>query len=43
MVSVNFAKNEHIELISEFEKNYFNNEAYSFETLLWNLLLRKNI
>lgn len=33
MVNVNFAKKEHIVLISEFEKNYFHDEAYSLETL----------
>lgn len=33
MLSVNFAKTEHITLISEFELNNFHDEAYSFETL----------
>lgn len=33
MLTVNFAKKEHIVLISEFEKEYFNSEAYSLETL----------
>lgn len=33
MVSVNFAKKEHIVLISEFESEYFNNEAYSLNVL----------
>ena len=33
MVNVNFAKKEHIVLISEFENNYFHDEAYSLESL----------
>ena len=33
MVTINFAKNEHIDLISEFEHIHFNDEAYSYETL----------
>lgn len=33
MVNVNFAKKEHIVLISEFENNYFHDEAYSLGTL----------
>ncbi len=33
MVNVNFAKKEHIVLISEFENNYFHDEAYSLEAL----------
>lgn len=34
MVNISFAKTEHIDLISEFEKEYFNSEAYSKETIL---------
>ena len=33
MVNVNFAKSEHIDIIADFEKNNFFNEAYSLETL----------
>lgn len=33
MVNVNFAKKEHIVLISEFEKTHFYNEAYSLVSL----------
>lgn len=33
MVKVNFAKNEHLSLISEFENDNFNNEAYSYDML----------
>ena len=33
MVSVNFAKTEHVKLISEFESENFKSEAYSFDTL----------
>ena len=33
MVTVNFAKKEHIVLISEFENNYFHDEAYSLNSL----------
>ena len=33
MVNINFAKKEHIVLISEFENNYFHDEAYSLESL----------
>ena len=33
MVNVNFAKSEHINIIADFEKNNFFNEAYSLETL----------
>lgn len=33
MVNVNFAKKEHIVLISEFENNYFHDEAYSLGAL----------
>ena len=46
MVTVNFAKKEHIDLISEFEQSNFNNEAYSFdmlsEMLKDNYLLKNN-
>lgn len=40
MVSVNFAKKDHIELISEFEQNEFHNEAYSYDML--NEMLKDN-
>ena len=33
MITINFAKTEHINLISEFEINEFHDEAYSFDTL----------
>lgn len=33
MVTVNFAKNEHLDLIAEFEHTHFNSEAYSSEML----------
>ncbi len=33
MVKVNFAKKEHIVLISEFENTHFYNEAYSLDSL----------
>lgn len=33
MVNVNFAKKEHIVLISEFENTHFHNEAYSLDSL----------
>ena len=33
MVAINFAKTEHLQLISEFEQLQFQNEAYSFDTL----------
>lgn len=33
MVKVNFAKNEHLSLISEFEKDNFNSESYSHDML----------
>lgn len=33
MINVNFAKKEHIILISEFENTYFHNEAYSLDSL----------
>lgn len=33
MVSVNFAKKDHIELISEFEHTYFHGESYSLDIL----------
>ena len=46
MVTVNFAKKEHIDLISEFEQSNFYNEAYSFdmlsEMLKDNYLLKNN-
>ena len=46
MVNVNFAKNEHLDLISEFENMYFKSEAYSFdmlkEMLKDNYLLKNN-
>ena len=33
MININFAKTEHIQLISEIELNEFHNEAYSYNTL----------
>ena len=33
MITINFAKTEHLQLISEFELNEFRDEAYSFDTL----------
>lgn len=33
MITINFAKTEHLNLISEFEINEFHDEAYSFDTL----------
>ena len=33
MITINFAKKEQIKLISEFEINEFNSEAYSFDML----------
>ena len=33
MITINFAKTEHLKLISEFELNEFHDEAYSFDTL----------
>lgn len=33
MATINFAKTEHLHLISEFELNEFHDEAYSFDTL----------
>lgn len=33
MITINFAKTEHLQLISEFELNEFHDEAYSFDTL----------
>ncbi len=33
MITINFAKNEHLQLISEFEHNEFHDEAYSYDTL----------
>ena len=46
MVKINFAKTEHVNLISEFEKTYFNNEAYTYnllnEMLKDNYLLKNN-
>lgn len=33
MVSINFAKEEHLSLISEFEKNNFSAETYSYDVL----------
>ena len=33
MITINFAKSEHLNLISEFEINEFHDEAYSFDTL----------
>ena len=33
MINVNFAKKKHIVLISEFENNYFHDEAYSLDSL----------
>lgn len=33
MISINFAKTEHLKLISEFEIIEFHDEAYSFDTL----------
>ena len=33
MLTINFAKTEHLKLISEFELNEFRDEAYSFDTL----------
>ena len=47
MISINFAKTEHIDLISEFEQKHFYNEAYSKETIIDilkdNYLLKNNI
>lgn len=40
MVSVNFAKKDHIELISELEHDHFHDEAYSLEML--NEMLKDN-
>ena len=34
MININFAKTEHVDLISEFEQNYFNTEAYSKDTII---------
>ena len=46
MITINFAKTEHLNLISEFELNEFHDEAYSFDTLLDimkdNYLLKNN-
>ena len=46
MININFAKTEHIQLISEIELNEFHNEAYSYNTLLDmmkdNYLLKNN-
>ena len=33
MITINFAKTEHLKLISEFEINEFHDEAYSLDTL----------
>lgn len=33
MITINFAKTEHLKLISEFEINEFHHEAYSFDIL----------
>lgn len=33
MITINFAKSEHLNLIYEFEINEFHDEAYSFDTL----------
>ena len=47
MVNINFAKTEYIDLISEFEQKYFNNEAYSKDTITEilkdNYILKNNI
>ena len=40
MVNVGFAKNEYLELIADFEKEYFGNEAYSINAL--NEMLKDN-
>lgn len=46
MITINFAKTEHLQLISEFELNEFHDEAYSFDTLTEmmkdNYLLKNN-
>ena len=46
MVTINFAKTEHLTLISEFEHNTFGHEAYSYdalsEMLKDNYLLKNN-
>ena len=46
MVTINFAKTEHLQLISEFELSEFHDEAYSFDTLTEmmkdNYLLKNN-
>ena len=47
MININFAKTEHIDLISEFEQKFFNNEAYSKDTITEilkdNYILKNNI
>ena len=47
MININFAKTEHIDLISEFENKYFNGESYSKDAIIDilkdNYILKNNL